>query len=335
MGVTSFSGPIITYGGLENPELGPDISHGGAMMLDPRTGFLIGAAAGTPTYGWSGMDLMCIKQMPFTAQLNNIAAPGAVVTAGAAIPLVNGTGGVGVTAATVVSARGPTRACLALDGAVAFVKYGQPGTQTVQCYDPRTMCRRNVRITQGAGDSAANYTVRGYDIYNYPMVEVINATAGATTTIGKKCFKYIYQIVPSVTSVSTAVTVGTGDVFGMPIKSDSFGLTWIYWGPPGSWSAGVYTAGTQALITAQTTFKSADPTAQTSTTGGDPRGSWDTTGSTIGQSNGTTATIAAGTANELLVWVTMAPWNLQPNATTDPKNAWQGIFGLPSYTDFN
>jgi hypothetical protein len=100
------------------------------------------------------------------------------------------------------------------------------GTAVLQLDVPR-----NVTITTGAGSpTTRNVTVSGFDIYGQAMSEVIATGAVAsTTTAGKKAFYQISSITISGSPVVT-VSVGTGDVFGSPIRFTNLGyLSRVGW----------------------------------------------------------------------------------------------------------
>lgn len=88
------------------------------------------------------------------------------------------------------------------------------GTAVLQLDVPRV-----VTVTTGAGTpTTRNVTISGFDIYGQAMTETIaTGTVQSTTTAGKKAF---YQISGATISGSAVVTVsiGTGDVFGSPVR---------------------------------------------------------------------------------------------------------------------
>ena len=88
------------------------------------------------------------------------------------------------------------------------------GTTVLQLDVPRV-----VTVTTGAGSpTTRNVTVSGFDIYGQAMSEVIaTGTVASTTTAGKKAFHQISSATISGSPVVT-VSVGTGDVFGSPIR---------------------------------------------------------------------------------------------------------------------
>jgi len=80
-------------------------------------------------------------------------------------------------------------------------------------------CARAVSVTLAAGGTATTITITGFDEYGQRMSEAITSVASATTN-GKKAF---YQILSVATSAATvaAVTVGTTQLIGMPIRVTS------------------------------------------------------------------------------------------------------------------
>ena len=78
-------------------------------------------------------------------------------------------------------------------------------------------CPRAVSITQVTGGTARAFTVSGYDYYGQAMSEVITSVAAATTP-GKKAFYQISSVTVAGGGTTTAVTVGTTDVLGSPVR---------------------------------------------------------------------------------------------------------------------
>jgi hypothetical protein len=144
--------------------------------------------------------------------------------------------------------------------------FGSAGT--IQLWNPMALTARAVSITTSAATVGTTnvFTVAGYDIYGYPMSEAISVpstTVSGTTTNGKKAFKFITSVTPSVTDATTSYSVGTTDIFGLPLRSDYFGnATFIY---PGT--------GSTNLVTSVTGYTAAVTTTATTTTG-DVRGTY-------------------------------------------------------------
>jgi hypothetical protein len=169
-------------------------------------------------------------------------------------------------------------------------------------WSPQALLGRAVSITAAASATYATATVNGYDIYGYPMSEAITITAGSTVN-GKKAFKYIKSVVLSGGTADTthAYSVGTADVFGLPLRSDTFGDILVN-------NASSLVATT--LITAATNYLPADRTTPSATTA-DVRGTF-------------AATSSSG-ANKLII-------RQSPQAYAVPYIT--GLFGLTQYYNF-
>jgi hypothetical protein len=114
---------------------------------------------------------------------------------------------------------------------------------------------RNV-IIDAAGAATAVLTITGTDVYGISMSEAITLN-GTTAVAGKKAFKTITQIAAS--AAATDFFVGTGDVFGLPIRADSRNYVQTAWGG--------------AFVTTGT-FVAAVTTSPATTTTGDVRGTF-------------------------------------------------------------
>lgn len=144
--------------------------------------------------------------------------------------------------------------------------FGSAGT--IQLWNPMALTARAVSITTSVATVGTTnvFTVAGYDIYGYPMSEAISVpstTVSGTTTSGKKAFKFITSVTPSVTDATTSYSVGTTNIIGLPLRSDFFGAnTFVY---PGT--------GATNLVTSVTGYTAAVTTTATTTTG-DVRGTY-------------------------------------------------------------
>lgn len=80
-------------------------------------------------------------------------------------------------------------------------------------------CPRAVSVTTGTGSpTTANFTVSGYDYYGQSMTEVIASSSTQSTTVsGKKAFYQISGVTVSGGTV-VAITMGTTDVLGSPVR---------------------------------------------------------------------------------------------------------------------
>lgn len=275
MSITAFSGPVVAFGsGAQingaaadyNADRGPSIFDQGQALMDPRAPFAYfpGQRAGSPVYGFLGTTgIPTLTVVPSALAANNIAASQTPV-ANTALTLVSTTGA-GVTVGQTIQRSDnnvTVTGLLALDGPSSGKPFGQGPTGnggTVNIWDPTTLLARAIRIVSAGNDSTATFTVRGFDIYWYPMVETITG-ANAGTATGKKAWKYIQSITPAGTLSGSAVTVGTTDIIGLPLRSDYFGefevnvnATWI---------------------TASTGYTVPDATSPATATTGDVRGTY-------------------------------------------------------------
>lgn len=294
MTITAFDGPLIggfpsnpygtngTSSDNQNPEAGPSLFNGGTALLDPRQPFTYyaGQDFGQKTYGWySSTQCLVVDAVPSTISAVNIAAsqsPGA-----GAITLVSSSGA-GITVGTSItnaSTGATVKGLLAIDGAMTGLGFGQ--ALSVNLWDPTKALSRNIRIVSGGNDSGITFTVSGYDVYGYPMTETITG-ANAGTASGAKTFKYISGITHTGTVAGT-VTIGTGDVFGFPLRCDRFSNALIYWN--------------SALITASTGFTAAVTTSPATATTGDVRGTY-------------AVQSASDNSKRLTVYITVPPANV-------------------------
>lgn len=234
--VGSISGQVFTAASVNNGNLtvGSVLSGSGNTSVQPNTVIIaMGGHAGTTGAGGVG---------------TYIVSPGQIVSAQITITAVAGINGVPVIPGNIQSI-------------VPTTTSNPPGTQGPLLYNAQCMFGRNVRLLTQSGDTAV-YTVRGFDIYGYPMTEAITAN-GAASVSGKKAFKYIQSVTP-VGTVGAAASIGTGDVYGFPLFSLSFQDVAINWG----------TTGNSGLVTANTGYLAGDLTNPAISTTGDPRGTY-------------------------------------------------------------
>ena len=126
------------------------------------------------------------------------------------------------------------------------------GTTVLQLDVPRA-----VSIFLTTAGTARTYTVAGYDYYGQAMSENILTVANATTS-GLKAFYQVASVTGLVGGSTTAVTVGTTDKIGLPLRVFDAG-----------YMARVGWAG--ALAADAGTFAAADMTTPATTTTGDVR----------------------------------------------------------------
>ncbi len=304
-------GPTIVYGqkpaqagtgyiGEYNEDASPSLFYGGTGLLDPRWGYF--ESGGNPhALGFQGSTYIpVLNAAPTTLSATNIAASQAP-TLNTALTLASSS----VTGITVLgnaltvypSLTSVPANSIALDGAPATIIFekNSSGLGGLQLYDPTKALARNISIRASANDT--QYTVKGYDVYGFPMSEIITGTSGTTggTFAGKKAFKFVASVTPSgSTTNSTSVAVGTGDVYGFPIRADGYGdVAIIYAG---------------ANIVSSTGFLAAVTSTATSTTG-DVRG-------TYALQN------ASNSSSTLQVFVTPRAGNLPVGLT------YTGLFGV-------
>jgi hypothetical protein len=229
--------------------------------LDPRLPYSYQSHG--PFYGWLGTtDVPVISQVPSAAAANNIAAS-QVAVAGTPLTLVASTGAGITTGVAITPATGGTvTGLLAIDGAANAVAFGAGGNGLggrVRIWDPTAAISRCVRVVSVGNDSAGTFLVSGYDIYGYPMSQLLTGANAATATT-TKAFKYIASITPGGTLSGSAVTVGTTDTIGLPLRADYFPETDVFWN--GVW------------VTASTGFVSAVTISPATNLTGDVRGTY-------------------------------------------------------------
>jgi len=179
--------------------------------------------------------------------------------------------------------------------------FGSAGT--VQAFNPGDMISRAVSITSTTSQVVQTFTVNGLDVYNYPVTEVITLSGtSATTTNGKKAFKYVSSVTPSVTDGTGSYSVGTTGIIGFPIRSDNWQAAAEY---------DVTIMSNNALIAANTGYTAAVLTTATGATG-DVRGTF------------ALVTAANGTLRFLTTQTPLAP-NLGSAA---------GLYGVPQFASF-
>jgi hypothetical protein len=253
------NGPMLAFREGDRSFAGPSMFDFSVAMLDPRSAF---SYPGQTPRGFLNAELLTIDAVPVALAAANISAsasPGA-----GAIVLVS-TSGAGVTVGgTVVNAlTGVTdTGLLVLDTAMTPLALGPGGL-----WDPSKIIARALRFVSGGNDSGITFTVRGYDIYGFPMTETVTGGNVATAN-GKKAWKYIKTITHT-GSVAGTLSIGTTDIIGLPLRCDTWGYANIMWN--------------NVFVTANTGFVAADTNTATATTG-DVRGTYTLQGAA---SNGT------------------------------------------------
>lgn len=308
MTASHWQGPIISFGNEatppgsaarsanQNPDIAPSLFWGGAGILDPRPFFTYypgQAPNNLKGRGWLSADIVALEAAPAAAGTATIAALQGLTAATPMTLVAASGGGITVGATTIRQTDGATiTGLLLIDVDDAATAMGSSGA--INMWDPTTLLTRCVSITSAANIATEVFTVRGYDLYSMPQTETITGV-NANTVNGKKAWKYISSVTPSATTASTA-SVGTADIFGIPIRCDNFGYYYGVWD-------------NIAQVVAQ--FTAADTTSPATATTGDVRGTVSLTGN------------AANGSRKLIMQVTVPLANITTVA---------GMFGVTPYT---
>ena len=129
------------------------------------------------------------------------------------------------------------------------------GTTVIQLNTPRA-------LQVNTSTTARAVTISGYDYYGQAMTETITVSVAGTPVSGKKAF---YQIASAtINGSATAVTIGTTDIFGLPVRCIDAGyIVKVGWN--------------NTLLQNAGTFTAADMTNPASSTTGDVRGTFQPT----------------------------------------------------------
>lgn len=263
MTITANSGPTIAYGitlsssgaaAEYNEDRGPSLNDLGEGTLDPRAPFNYkpGNRAGAPVFGWAGCFGGPVGDfVPIALSTNGIAATQSASAASGTLTLQTSansssfrliSGFVGSTMAVAYPV-------LMLDGYQNGIAVG-PGTTTIpnsslpqvvglpfgqsgaiRLWDPVTSIGRCLTISSTGNDSANTYTITGFDVYGMLMTAKLAGPNNATVTT-LKAFKYILSSGVSFSGGgSSAVQVGTADVYGFPLYVEHPAYATIWWGP--------------------------------------------------------------------------------------------------------
>ncbi|CAH1677878.1 hypothetical protein [Chelatococcus sp.] len=257
MAITAPSGPLVVFGGSNNPDAGTSFGRRGFGIMDPRVPYSY-HPGGSTVYGFLGTaHIPVIDAVPSTLAANNIAAAQAVGSATTLTLVAASAAGITVGVSITNAETGnPVTGLLAIDSAMGYVSVA--GTSSIRLWDPSKAISRNVRITSVGNDSGITFTVRGYDLYGYPMAETITG-ANAGVASGTKAFKYIASVTSSAAAAGN-VSVGTGDVIGLPLQANAWGSVDVMWN--------------NAKVTASTGFTAAVLTDPATATTGDVRGTY-------------------------------------------------------------
>lgn len=118
------------------------------------------------------------------------------------------------------------------------------GVTVIQLNTPRA-------LQVNTSTTARAITVSGYDYYGQAMTETITVSVAGTPVNGKKAF---YQVASAtITGSATAVTIGTTDILGLPIRCFDAGfIVKVGWNNTLAQDAGTFVAADMATATATT-----------------------------------------------------------------------------------
>lgn len=267
MGITAYSGPVLSYGqtltssagtGISgrqaeyNSQRGPSLFDLGLGMMDPRVAFnytpgegVTNQVMGFPN-GEAVVDIQGLvagSSIAFVTKASTYQASQSLTLA--AVSSANGT----YTTTIVAPENGATVSVTAIDSTAAVMSFSQDGT--VAYWNPAAGSGRCLTFTATGADGGA-WTIIGRDMYGYKMTEQV--TVGTSTINSKRAFKYISAIYASSVLVSTSVQIGLSQIFGMP-------LAVTYMGPHVTLA---YSSSPYFTPSATVTTSAADPSAMSS-----------------------------------------------------------------------
>lgn len=104
---------------------------------------------------------------------------------------------------------------------------------------------RSVTLTSAGNLSGVSFTITGLDYHNRVIVQTL-AGPNANTVSTTKTFQVVYSVATSA-AVGTAVSVGTGDVIGLPMRCPNRGLLSVRWDVGATEDAATFVAADNAL----------------------------------------------------------------------------------------
>lgn len=119
---------------------------------------------------------------------------------------------------------------------------------------------RCLALTSSADMHLVSLAILGFDLYGQPMTQTKALGSSATTVNTTKAFKSVLSITSSATDGTNNVTIGTADIFGLPIACADAGYIMPKWAETLAIDAG--------------TFAAADTTSPATATTGDVRGTY-------------------------------------------------------------
>lgn len=151
--------------------------------------------------------------------------------------------------ANVAASQTPAAAgALALTAGISAKSFiRSDGTTVIQLDLPRA-----ISVSLLATGTVRAYTVTGFDFYGQAMSEVITSVAAATAN-GKKAFYQVSSVIGAGATV-VAVTVGTSDVLGLPVRTIDAGyMMSIGWAGVLARDGGTFTPADTTLVATSTT----------------------------------------------------------------------------------
>lgn len=285
------------YGGFP-PGVAPSLDALGSGIQDHRLNYNQtnnNDGSGIGILGFYGDTPRVINAVPSTLSTAGISALANAVQ-GTPVTLAGASTGITVLAAALrvwPSLNIMPVGTLVLDGNPAVVKFGGIGFVSA-FYDPASLLARAVSISGVTSGTGGDFLVLGADVYGYPLSQTVTVAAGANTVNSLKAFKFIFSVTPQFSDAHN-YSVGTSDVYGLPLYAASFFDQSI------SWNAGA--------IVAVTGFVAGVTTVPSTRLLGDVRGTY----ATQSASDGTKRLIISQ----------------RPSLAAMATNPTNGLFGVP------
>jgi hypothetical protein len=244
MPITAYSGPFVQFGtvltssagtGLvggdleHNEQRSPMVGDLGDAMMDPRVAYSYqpGSGVSKNTFGFYN-NQASVDYVPTTVNTSAFyTSTGLSSAVGGAFTLTaSSASGTYFTTIIAPETGKVTGTLIAIDSTAAYVTFGSAGT--VALWNPGAGTGRNITFAVSSNTDGGSFTIAGRDAYGFKMTETV--AAGSTTVAGQKAFKYISSITQTTTPVSTAVSIGFGDVYGFPLYVPYAGSNAVvYW----------------------------------------------------------------------------------------------------------
>lgn len=237
MTITAYSGPFVQFGTVSGSTngtgvLGNDMEHNGQRapavfdldfgMMDPRVayGYQPGSGVSALTFSFF-KGVGAVDYIPATANTSAFQATATGSSGVSTFTLAAASSANGTFSTTIVAPEtgAVTGTLIAIDSTAAYVTFGSVGT--VAAWNPGGGTGRNIVIKPSSNLDGGSFTVAGRDMYGYKMTETI--AGGSTSLAGRKAFKYVSSITNASAPTSTGVSIGFGDVFGLPFYTPYVG----------------------------------------------------------------------------------------------------------------